>query len=102
MVFEKIVIAVLMMFLCTLIHALFMVAGTHALEWRLTRYGLDVDAGILSTKGIVGFMLVLWGAILIWAKVTLQRKYAKIAASTTTGDNNDDGPEQGDEDVSPV
>ena len=36
---EKIVIALSMMFLCTLIHAVFMVAGTHALEWRLTRFG---------------------------------------------------------------
>jgi hypothetical protein len=36
---EKIVVALLMMFLCTLIHAMFMVAGTHALQWRLTRFG---------------------------------------------------------------
>ena len=36
---EKIGAALLMMFVCTLIHAMFMVAGTHALEWRLTRFG---------------------------------------------------------------
>ncbi len=29
----------LMMFLCTLIHGLFMVAGTLTLEWRLARFG---------------------------------------------------------------
>ena len=29
----------LMMFLSTVIHALFMIGGNHALEWRLTRFG---------------------------------------------------------------
>ena len=29
----------LMMFLCTLIHALFMIAGNRTLDWRLTRFG---------------------------------------------------------------
>jgi hypothetical protein len=36
---EKILIALSMMFLCTIIHALFSVAGTHALDWRLARFG---------------------------------------------------------------
>jgi voltage-gated potassium channel Kch len=39
MLAEKFVIALLMMFLCTLIHAVFMVAGTHALDRRLARSG---------------------------------------------------------------
>ncbi len=36
---EKILVALSMMFLCTIIHALFSVAGLHMLEWRLARFG---------------------------------------------------------------
>jgi hypothetical protein len=35
MIFEKIIVALLMLLVTTLIHALFMVGGAHALEWRL-------------------------------------------------------------------
>ena len=39
MLLEKVGIALLMMFLSTMIHALFMIAGSHALDWRLARFG---------------------------------------------------------------
>jgi hypothetical protein len=39
MLFEKLVIAVLMIFVCTLVHAGFMIVGNRALDWRLTRFG---------------------------------------------------------------
>ncbi len=39
MVIDRIVIALLMMFLCTIIHAVFMIAANHTVETRLTRFG---------------------------------------------------------------
>ena len=39
MLLEKVGIALLMMFLSTVIHALFMIGGSHALDWRLARFG---------------------------------------------------------------
>jgi hypothetical protein len=39
MALQMIGTGLMMMFLSTLIHALFMIGGNHALEWRLTRFG---------------------------------------------------------------
>ena len=39
MLLEKVCIALLMMFLSSIIHALFMIGGSHALDWRLARFG---------------------------------------------------------------
>jgi hypothetical protein len=84
MLFEKIGIALLMMFLSTIIHALFMIGGNHTLEWRLIRYG--------PAKGHFGravwiWLLTLWMFLAIvieawlWALV-----YLNNAAITETPD----------------
>ena len=52
MLLTKILVAILMLFLCTLIHALFMVTGNHVLEWRQTRYG--------PAKGLLGKAALVW------------------------------------------
>jgi len=71
---EKIFIALAMMFLCTLIHALFMVAGTHTLDWRLARFG---PARGPFDKVVLVWLLTLWMFIAIiieavlWALVYL-------------------------------
>ena len=57
MLAEKIVIALLMMFLCTIIHALFMVVGTHSLERHLTRTGL---ARGHFRKAVLVSLMIMW------------------------------------------
>jgi hypothetical protein len=49
---EKILIALLLMFLSTLIHALFMIVGTHGLEWRVARFG--------PMRGHFGKAVLIW------------------------------------------
>ena len=74
MLAEIILIALLMMFLCTLIHALFMVGGHHALEWRLKRFG-PVSAPL--RRALIVWLLTLWMFLAIvieawlWALVYL-------------------------------
>ena len=71
---EKIFIALSMMFLCTLIHAMFMVAGTHTLEWRLARFGPPRGP---FDRVLLVWLLTLWMFIAIiieavlWALVYL-------------------------------
>ena len=65
---EKIVTAVLMMFVCTLIHAMFMVAGTHALEWRLTRFG---PARGPFDRVVLVWLMTLWMFIAIVIEAVL-------------------------------
>ena len=72
--FEKIVIALLMMFLSTVIHALFMIGGNHVLEWRLTRFG---PARGHFGRAVMVWLLTLWMFVAIvieawlWALVYL-------------------------------
>jgi len=71
---ETIVIALSLMFMSTLIHAMFMVVGTHALEWRLTRFG---PARGQFDKAVLIWLMTLWMFIAIvieaalWAMVYL-------------------------------
>ena len=74
MLLEKIGIALLIMFLSTIIHALFMIGGNHALEWRLTRYG---PATGHFSRAVLIWLLTLWMFLAIvieaglWALVYL-------------------------------
>jgi hypothetical protein len=74
MMFERIGIALLMMFLSTIIHALFMIGGSHALEWRLARLGYPRGQ---FGKAVLVWILTIWMffAIVIeawlWAMVYL-------------------------------
>ena len=52
MVIDRIVIALLLMFSCTIIHAVFMLVGNHAVEWRLNRFG--------PTRGQFGRAVLIW------------------------------------------
>jgi hypothetical protein len=74
MLFEKIGIALLMMFLSTIIHALFMMGGNHALEWRLARFGSPRGH---FDKAVLVWILTIWMFVAIvieawaWALVYL-------------------------------
>lgn len=68
MLFEKIVIALLMMFVCTIIHALFMVVGTHTLEWRLTRFGQPKGH---FDRAVLVWLMTLWMFIAILIEAAL-------------------------------
>jgi hypothetical protein len=52
MVIDRIVIALLMMFLCTIIHAVFMIGANHTVERRLTRFG--------PIRGQFGRAVLIW------------------------------------------
>jgi hypothetical protein len=74
MLFEKIGIALLMMFLSTIIHALFMIGASHTLDWRLIRYG---PATGQFSRAVWIWLLTLWMFLAIvieawlWALVYL-------------------------------
>ena len=57
MAFQVIGTGLLLMFLSTVIHALFMMGGNHALEWRLARFG---PAKGHMDKGVLVSLLTLW------------------------------------------
>ena len=68
MMFEKIGIALLMMFLSTIIHALFMIGGNHTLEWRLTRFG---PARGHFDRAVLIWLLTLWMLLAIFIEAWL-------------------------------
>jgi polyferredoxin len=74
MVFERIFIALAMMFLSTIIHAIFMIVGNHTLEWRLTRFG---PARGNFDRAVLVWLLTIWMFLAIvieawlWALVYL-------------------------------
>ena len=65
---EKILIAVLMMFLCTLVHALFMGAATNALEWRFKRFGPPRGP---FDRILLVWLMILWMFIAVMIEVWL-------------------------------
>jgi len=74
MLFEKIVVALLMMFVCTLIHAGFMIVGNHALDWRLTRFGPvrgHFDGAVLIWLMILWMFLAIFIEAVLWALLYL-------------------------------
>lgn len=68
MLAEKIVIALLMLFLCTIIHALFMVVGTHMLDWRLTRFGQPKGH---FDRAVLVWLMTLWMFTAIFIEAAL-------------------------------
>ena len=64
----------LMMFLSTVIHALFMIGGNHALEWRLTRFGParhHFDKAFLVSLLTIWMFLAIVIEACIWALLYL-------------------------------
>ena len=74
MVIDRIIIALLLMFTCTIIHAVFMIAANHTVEWRLTRFG--PERGQFG-RAVLIWLLTLWMFLAIvieawlWALVYL-------------------------------
>ena len=68
MIYERIVIALLMMFVSTLIHALFMLGANRVLEWRLVRFG---PAKGHFDKAVLTWLLTLWMFIAIVIEAVL-------------------------------
>ena len=87
MMFEKIGVALLMMFLSTIIHALFMIGGSHALEWRLTRFG---PARGHVDRAVLVWLLTLWMFLAIvieawlWALVYLNHASITVLSDLET------------------
>ncbi len=64
----------LMMFLSTVIHALFMIGGNHSLEWRLTRFGparRHFDKAVLISLLTIWMFLAIVIEAWIWALLYL-------------------------------
>lgn len=64
----------LMMFLSTVIHALCMIGGNHALEWRLTRFGparRHFDRAVLVSLLTIWMFLAIVIEACIWALLYL-------------------------------
>ena len=71
---EKLIIALLMMFVCTFIHAMFMVAGTHTLERRLAHSGPlkgHFDRALLVWLMTMWMFLAIYLEASLWAVVYL-------------------------------
>ena len=68
MLAEKAFIALGLMFACTVIHALFMVAGTHVLEWRLKRFG---SAKGHFDRAVLVWLMTLWMFFAIYIEASL-------------------------------
>ena len=74
MLAEKIIIAAVMIFLCTLIHAAFMIVGNRALDWRLTRFGPvrgHFDGTLLIWLMILWMFLAILLEAVLWALLYL-------------------------------
>ena len=74
MIFEKIIIALLMLLVSTLIHALFMVGGAHAFEWRLRRFGptkSHIDRALLIWLFTLWMFIAICIEVWLWALVYL-------------------------------
>jgi len=57
MLLEKVAIALSVMFLCTLIHAIFMMAGNQAVAWRLTQFG---SARHPFRRVVLIWLIIMW------------------------------------------
>jgi hypothetical protein len=68
MVFEKIAIALAVMFLCTLIHAVFMVTGNRALNRHLAK--LDPNKHPIYEVSVI-WLLIMWMFLSICLQATL-------------------------------
>ena len=82
MALEIIGIGLLMMFLSTVIHALFMMGGNHALEWRLTRLGPargHLDKAVLISLLTIWMFLAIVIEAWIWALVYLENPLPAVA-----------------------
>jgi len=56
-VLEKLAIAMSVMFLCTFVHAMFMIVGHQALEWRLNRRRQKIG---LFNSSILIWLVIMW------------------------------------------
>jgi hypothetical protein len=85
MVFERIFIALAMMFLSTIIHAIFMIVGNHTLEWRLTRFG---PARGNFDRAVLVWLLTIWMFLAIvieaWLLASIQAANGVIVFGWTT------------------
>jgi len=57
MILEKVAIALSVMFLCTLVHAVFMMAGNQAVSWRLTKIG---SARRPFRRVVLIWLIIMW------------------------------------------
>ena len=74
MLLEKVGIALLMMFLSTMIHALFMIGGSHALDWRLARFGHprgQFDKAVLVWALTIWMFFAIVIEVWLWAAVLI-------------------------------
>jgi len=67
-VLEKLAVAMSVMFLCTFVHALFMIVGHQALEWRLNHRRRKIG---LFSRSILIWLVIMWMCIGIGVEATI-------------------------------
>ena len=65
---EKLAIAMSVMFLCTFVHALFMIVGHQALEWRLNHRRRKIG---LFSSSILIWLVIMWMFVGIGVEATI-------------------------------
>ena len=65
---EKLAVAMSVMFLCTFVHALFMIVGHQALEWRLNHRRRKIG---LFSRSILIWLVIMWMCIGIGVEATI-------------------------------
>ena len=65
---EKLAIAMSVMFLCTFVHALFMIVGHQALEWRLNHRRRKIG---LFSRSILIWLVIMWMFVGIGVEATI-------------------------------